>query len=144
MRFLVDTNVISEIRHSEGNESVKDRFRRLDHENVFTSAIVFGELTRGVHSLPKGKRKEKLLAWLNEFESSFGDRILPFDREVAKVWGEIVAKGLGAGKRVSVSDGQIAATAIFHDLVVITRNEKHFLSTGAKVWNIWEQESEAK
>ena len=144
MSYLVDTNVISEVRHPEGNEQVKERFRQLEEDCVFTSAIVFGELTKAVNALPKGKRKDGLIAWLREFESGFGDRILPFDRLVARVWGEMVAEGLGKGQRISVSDGQIAATAKFHDLIVITRNGKHFEHTGAKLWNIWESESPAQ
>ena len=94
MRFLVDTNVISEVRHPKGSRVVKRRFRELDTETVFTSVVVFGELTKGVRSLPKGRRKTGLEVWLGQFESGFGDRILPIDPQVAKVWGELMADGM--------------------------------------------------
>lgn len=139
MKFLADTNVISEIQHPQGSETVKERFRRIEPADLFTSSIVFGELTKGVISLPVGRRKDRLATWLEQFESEFGDRILPFGRELAKVLGQIAAKCQAEGVSISVSDGQIAATAVCHDLVVITRNEKHFRHTGAKIWNIWER-----
>ena len=137
MRFLVDTNVISEVRHPKGSRVVKRRFRELDTETVFTSVVVFGELTKGVRSLPKGRRKTGLEVWLGQFESGFGDRILPIDPQVAKVWGELMSDGLAKGVQIGVSDGQIAATAIVHHLTIITRNKRHFEPTGARVWNIW-------
>ncbi len=143
MRFLVETNVLSELRHPQGDPQVKERFRRIDEVDLFTSAIVFGELAKGVASLPAGKRKDRLNSWLEQFEAGFGDRILPLDREVAKMWGQIVAACQAEGAAVGVSDGQIAATAVFHDLVVITRNGKHFQHTRAKIWNIWENDFQA-
>ena len=138
MNFLVDTNVISEVQHHQGSDHVKQRFAEIPQERLLTSSIVFGELTKGVAALPNGKRKNGLEVWLEQFEIVFGDRILPFDRDSAKIWGRMVAECQTEGYRVSVSDGQIAATALQHSLIVITRNEKHFHRTGAKAWNIWE------
>lgn len=142
MKYLVDTNVISELRHPKGSQAVKDRFARLNQDCVFTSAVVFGELTKGVNLLASGKRKNGLMVWLEQWEAHFGDRILSFDRAVAKLWGEMVVAALAKGFRLGVSDGQIASTAIFHGLIVITRNEKHFQATGAKIWNIWERDAQ--
>lgn len=143
MRYLLDTNVVSEIRHPEGSIEVKRRIGGLNPETLFTSAIVFAELTKGVLRLPKGKRKTGLIEWLNRFEIEFGDRILAFDRESARIWGGMVAEGEEKGRQIGVSDGQIAATGIQHGLVVVTRNISHFSNTGARLWNVWDEASPA-
>ncbi len=141
MRYLLDTNVISEIRHPEGNLEVKRRIAELDPENLFTSAIVFAELNKEVLRLPKGKRKTGLISWLNRFEIEFGGRILAFDRESARIWGGLVAEGEDMGRQIGASDGQIAATGIQHGLIVVTRNVRHFANTGVRLWNVWDDSS---
>lgn len=85
MRFLLDTNLISELRHTRGDLEVKRRFARLEPDDLFVSVVVFGELTNGIERLPRGRRKRELQSWLSEFETEFGDRLLPFDREAARV-----------------------------------------------------------
>lgn len=141
MRFLVDTNVISELRHPQGDIDVKRRFARLAAENVFVSVVVFGELSKGVALLTSGHRKRELRVWLSEFEDSFGDRILPLDRETARIWGTLTARCSNNGHSISVPDGQIAATALHHDLTLITRNVRDFRGTNLRIWNIWESDS---
>lgn len=140
MRFLLDTTVISEVRHSKGDDAVKKRFARLDPDVIFISSVVFAELTKGVLRLPGGKKKRELVNWLARLETIYGDRILPFDRETARVCGKLIADSESNGIRVGVSDAQIAATGIQHGLVVVTRNVKDFASTGAQLWNIWESD----
>lgn len=139
MSYLFDTNVISEIRHSQGDRLVKERFSMIPPDRLYTSAIVYGELTNGIAALPDGRKKKLLEAWCDQFEDQFGDRILPFDRHIAKIWGTITASCFSAGTRISAMDGQIAATAISHQMILITRNEKHFKPTGVKIWNIWKR-----
>ncbi len=73
MRVLLDTNVISEIRHPNGNEFVKHRIAAVHADVLFVSAVVFAELTKGVLRLPKGRKRKELLLWLKRFESDFGD-----------------------------------------------------------------------
>jgi predicted nucleic acid-binding protein len=140
MSFLLDTNVVSEIRHPEGSDAVKRRVRTIAPDSLFLSVIVFAELTKGVLRLPKGARKQELLAWLGRLESVYGDRILPFDREAGRLWGKLAAESEARGTRLGVSDGQIAATAIQHGMILVTRNRKHFESTGAQLWNPWESD----
>jgi predicted nucleic acid-binding protein len=91
MRWLLDTNVISEIRHPQGDQEVKRRIAALPSEALYISAIVYGELVKGVRRLPDGERKSELMRWLHKLETDFGDRILPFDRDSAKSWGDLVA-----------------------------------------------------
>lgn len=140
MRFLLDTNIVSEIRLPRGSEAVKRRISLIAPDSIFLSSIVFAELTKGVLRLPKGARKRDLLAWLGRLESVYGDRILPFDREGGRLWGKLAADSEGRGIRLGVLDGQIAATAIQHGMVLATRNLKHFEATGAQFWSPWESD----
>jgi len=140
MRFLIDTNVIFAVRHPKGNAAVKVRFSRLAPEHIFISAVVFAELTKGTLRLPNGKKKRDLIDWLARLESDHGDRILPFDRETARVCGRLVADCESKGIQVGFSDAQIAATGIQRGLVVVTRNVNDFASTGAQLWNIWQSD----
>jgi toxin FitB len=140
VRYLVDTNVISEVRHPTGNPRVKQRFALLKAGSLFCSSVVFGELTRGVAKLPAGKRRRELESWLTQFETRFANRILPFDHETARLWGRLSAECEAKGVLLGMADAQIAATAIQHGLILITRNARHFETTGARVWNIWEDE----
>lgn len=139
MSFLFDTNVISEIRHPQGDRLVKERFSTIPPDRLYTSAIVYGELTHGIAALPNGRKKKLLEAWCHQFEDQFGDRILPFDRQTAKIWGTLTASCHREGTGIGAMDGQIAATAIHHKMTLITRNEKHFKRTGVKIWNIWKR-----
>jgi predicted nucleic acid-binding protein len=74
MRWLLDTNVISEIRHPQGDREVKRRISALPSESLFISAIVFGELVKGVRRLPEGERKAALPGWLVHLETGYGSR----------------------------------------------------------------------
>lgn len=140
MRFLLDTNVVSEIRHPEGSEAVKRRIRMIAPEALFLSVIVFAELTKGVLRLPQGARRRELLDWLGRLESVYRDRILPFDQEGGRLWGKLAAESEAKGVQLGVSDGKIAATAIQHGMILTTRNGKHFESTGAQLWSPWESD----
>ena len=106
MSYLFDTNVISEIRHPQGDKLVKERFATIPPDRLYTSAIVYGELTNGIAALPNSKKKRLLEVWCDQFEDQFGDRILPFDRHAAKIWGTINANSLRVGTRIGALDGQ--------------------------------------
>jgi hypothetical protein len=140
MRWLLDTNVISEIRHPQGDREVKRRIATLPSEALYISAIVFGELVKGVRRLPAGERKSELIRWLHKLESDFGDRILPFDRESAKSWGDLVAGSESRGLSIGVADGQIAATAMQNGMVFVTRNLRQFDFVELRLWNPWDSD----
>lgn len=143
MRWLLDTNVISEIRHPQGDREVKRRISALPSESLFLSAIVFGELVKGVRRLPESERKGELLGWLVKLETDFGDRILPFDREAARIWGGLVAASEARGLSIGMADGQIAATAIQNNVVLVSRNTRHFDLPELQLWNPWERKAMA-
>lgn len=134
--YLIDNNVISELRfRNSANANVLAFFTEAAQQQtpMFLSAITVGELRRGVDlirhrgDLPQA---ELLEDWLNKLLVDFGGFILPFDKATAQVWGK---------RRIphpeNPLDKQIAATALVHRLVLVTRNEKDFVGTGVEVFN---------
>ena len=134
--YLVDTDVISEARKGEkANVGVKAFFQSAIRDNValFLSAITIGELRQGVEIVRhRGDRAqaERLERWLDRVTHDYADAILPFDEETAHIWGR-----LRVPHPENPLDKQIAATALIYDLVVVTRNTAHFVSTGTRIVN---------
>lgn len=133
MSFLLDTNVVSEIRRRErADPGVRTWFDQADEDALFLSVLVLGEVRQGAerkrHSDAAAARS--LERWLESLVDVYGDRVLPIDQRVAERWGR-----LNASDPLPVVDGLIAATALVHDLTVVTRNERDFRRTGAKVMN---------
>ena len=138
MRVLLDTCVVSEIRHPQGAPAVKAAVESLDDESTFLSVVTLGELAGGVARLAQGRRRRELMAWLDGLETHFADRILSFDPGTARLWGELDALARNAGRRASAADGMIAATARVHGLHVMTRNVADFEPLGALTVNPWD------
>lgn len=134
--YLVDTDVISEARkESKADAGVRAFFAlaQRDDSPLYLSAITVGELRRGIERLRhRGdvSQASQLERWLKKLTTDFAGSILPFDGDVAQVWGR-----LRVPQPENLLDKQIAATALIHDLTVVTRNTVHFEGTGAKVLN---------
>ena len=134
--YLVDTDVISEARkRSKANKGVAKFFRQAAKDDIglYLSAVTVGELRRGVELIRhRGDAAQaKLLdAWLTLILTEYYDNILPLDDAAAQVCGR-----LRVTHPENALDKQIAATALIHDLTLVTRNEKHFAGTGAKLLN---------
>ena len=139
MRVLLDTCVISEIRKPQGSARVKEAVAALVSSDVFISAITFGELTKGITLLEKGKKKTALQNWLLTLEKNYARAILPIDLETVRLWGELTAQAQKNGCTVPACDGLIAATARQHGLHIMTRNIRDFEATGAMLINPWEK-----
>ncbi len=137
MRVLLDTCVLAEIRHPQGDPEVKRRIAGFRDESIFLSVITIGEIEKGVSLLAKGKKRSALEEWLNTLEQNFESRILQVDCEVARLWGQLAAKAQAQGMVVSVTDGLIASTALRHGMTVVTRNSRHFEATGATLLDPW-------
>jgi predicted nucleic acid-binding protein len=138
VRVLVDTCVLSEVRHPKGDPVVRERFEALADESIYLSVITIGELTKGIEKLQASKKKTALKTWLSRVIASAGGRILSVDLETAVIWGEIVAKAEAKGRQIAPIDGVIAATAIQHGLHLMTRNVSDFEPTDAMLINPWE------
>ncbi len=134
--YLIDTNVISEGRKgARANAGVRDFFKRIvsDQSPVFLSVVTVGELRRGVELIrhrgdtAQANRLEK---WLQGLLRHYEDYILEVDADVAQLWGR-----LRVPHYENALDKLIAATALIHDLTVVTRNHDDFSTTGARVLN---------
>lgn len=111
---------------------------RVDSRITFISAITVGELRHGIALQTNARRRETLEKWLHtDVLGDFDGRILPFDSEVAERWGRIRAKARSEGSPSPVVDAMLIATAMHHNLVVVTQNETDFRRAGADVLNPW-------
>ena len=136
MSYLIDTNVISELVRSKPDAAVLDWFANTPDDALFLSALTLGEIRKGVEMLVDTPRREKLRLWLeHDLRAWFGLRILPIGPEVADHWGRLLAQ---AGRTVPAIDSLLAATALHHDLRMVTRNTRDFDYAGLEVINPWE------
>ena len=130
MSYLVDTNVVSELRkRGRANPQVVAWFGQHEPLELFLSVLTISELRRGAARMrrrdPEAGRA--LDTWVTYVVVQYRDRLLPVDRAVAEKWGE-----LGVRATTPDVDGLLAATALVHDLVVVTRNVRHISPTGAR------------
>jgi toxin FitB len=137
--FLVDTDVISEIRKGDkANPGVRAFFADTSRESLdlYLSVVTIGELRQGVERIRHrgdDAQAKRLGRWLEQVTTTYVDSILPFDEETAHVWGR-----LRVPNPENPLDKQIAATALIHDLAVVTRNTEHFAPTGVRLLNPFE------
>ncbi len=134
MSFLIDTCALSELLKPKPSVRVSQWFLDTPRTSMFVSVLTLGEIRKGTMLLGEGRRRARLNVWLEtELTAWLGDRVLPVDAEVADTWGRLMARP----ERIPVVDGLIAATALRHGLVVVTRNESDFASTGVELLNPW-------
>ncbi len=131
--FLLDTNVLSELR--KGNRcdtGVRDWFAGTSAEDLFLSVLVLGEIRQGIERIRSRDRSQAIALekWLHRIATEFADRLLPVDEKVADRWG-----CLGVRQPVPVLDALLAATALVHDLTLVTRDVTGAAHTGAKLLN---------
>jgi hypothetical protein len=137
MRVLLDTCVLSELRHPKGHEGVRQAVDALNEEDLFVSVITIGEILKGISLLRESPKKRALATWVETLERDYADRLLPINLEICRLWGELTATAQKAGHVVPATDGLIAATALHHGLRVMTRNTADFEPTGVLVVNPW-------
>ena len=129
--YLLDTNVLSELRKRERcHARVRRWFAAVEDDAVFLSVLVVGEVRRGIELI---RRRHAVTAraldrWLRGLERRFEERILPVTAEICDRWGRI-----GLEQPLPPIDGLLAATAVHHDLILVTRNVTHAKRSGADV-----------
>lgn len=135
IRYLLDTNVISNVTKATPSESLLSWMAEQTDDNLFISSLTVAEIRRGVLEKPSGKKRTQLERWFSGPEGPqalFADRVLPFDEKAALIWARLMAEGRTSG-RVSALDMIIAAVAEANDCVIVTDNVKHF--AGLKIVN---------
>jgi toxin FitB len=137
--FLIDTNVLSEYNRPGGpNAGVKRWLETTARELQHVSVITLAEIQKGIELLDEGKRRAQLELWLTQdLETWFSGRVLYVDRQVSRRWASLVAQGVQRGRPLPTVDTLIAATALAHDLTIVTRNVRDFETTGAATLNPW-------
>jgi predicted nucleic acid-binding protein len=137
--FLVDLNIPSELTRNQPEARVADFIRKAGQPNLFLSVMTVGEIRKGIDGLPVSRKRGDLEQWLTiDVRQWFSGRILPVTEAVAERWGQLAAAAKRNGIIVAVVDGVIAATALEHDLTVVTRNVRDFAHLGVSVLNRWE------
>jgi len=135
MSYLLDTNVISELVRAQPAKAVLAWFENIPPEALHISVLTLGEIRKGVEQISGGARREKLRLWLeHDLADWFGSRVLPVDMAVADRWGRLIAQ---MGRPVPSIDSLLAATALHHELRIVTRNQKDFDYPGLEVVNPW-------
>lgn len=129
-RYLLDTNIISNVVKLEPSESLLAWMSTQRDEDLFIASLTVAEIRRGILEKPRGKKRDVLDTWFSGPEgpqSLFVGRILPFDTKAGLVWAELMAKGKTTGKPRSGLDMIIAAIAGANECVVATDNERDFV-----------------
>ncbi len=132
MSYLLDTNVLSELRKSKGDTRVKTWFEKVEGNDLFLSVLVVGEIRQGIERLkPRDPEQAQVYElWLTTLKRDYRERVLTVGRDIAETWGR-----LNAVQALPVIDGLLAATALVHDLTLVTRNVTDVARTGVSLLN---------
>ncbi len=133
MGYLIDTNILSELRkQSKANAGVREWYSEVQGEQLFLSVLTLGEIRQGIERLRRRDPQSaiSLTFWLLEIEAQFSPFVLPITQAIADRWGF-----LNAPDKLPVIDGLLAATALVHDLTLVTRNTADVQRSGAKLLN---------
>jgi predicted nucleic acid-binding protein len=132
VHYLLDTNIVSEMRKKQADESVLAFVTRTHSSSLYISVLTLGELRKGVTQKHRSDpaAAKRLATWVNGLESMFSDRIIGIDAATARLWGEL------SGQRTRpVVDTLLAATAIVHDMTLVTRNTRDVQDIDLKLLN---------
>jgi predicted nucleic acid-binding protein len=137
--FLLDTNVVSEIRKQAPDPGVAKWFASVPADRLFLSVLVVGEIRQGIERLARRDpaQAEIFEHWLGELIGRYGDRLVPITERIAQAWGR-----LNVPDPVPVVDGLMAATALVHDWTLVTRNVNDVSATGVRLLNPFSEGSE--
>jgi predicted nucleic acid-binding protein len=135
LSYLLDTNVLSELRRKSPDETVVEWFARRPPSTLYLSVLTLGELRKGIEGVADSKRRMSLNDWLeSDLPAFFVGRILPVDAQVAERWGRLVAT---AGRPLPAIDSLLGATAAQHGLSIVTRNGTDLAYMGLDIINPW-------
>jgi toxin FitB len=129
MRYLLDTNIISNITKPKPSEALLAWMADQNDDDLFIASLTVAEIRRGVLEKPSGKRRNELDKWFTGPDGPqmlFAGRVLSFDEKAALIWARLMADGRAKGRSRSALDAIIAAVAEANDCIVVTDNEKDF------------------
>lgn len=135
LSFLLDTNVVSELRKREPNPQVVQWFDVVDPADLYISVLVVGEIRKGIERLRRrgdSKQASALDRWLGGLKDEFANRLVAVSAATCERWGTLSAR-----QPISVVDGLLAATAIEHNLTLVTRDRGALAATGAALLDPW-------
>jgi predicted nucleic acid-binding protein len=135
MAFLLDTDVVAELRRKRRNEpAVQTWLASVKSDDLFTSVIVIGEIRRGIEKIRPNDLAfaSRLESWLRIFQTDYKERILAITEQVAELWGTLCPNN-----PLPEPDGLIAATAMYHRMTLVTRNVQHVARSGVQCLNPW-------
>ena len=137
MKYLLDTNIISEAQKLNCDPKVKGFLDGLAGEDLYISSITVGEICYGIEKLPASKKKHELSIWLySKLPEWFNGRVISMDEDVMTEWGKIRAN---TSRTLPAADAMIASAAITHHMTLVTRNTKDFEGIeGLMLINPWE------
>jgi len=140
MPWLLDTNILSEIRRPKPEPKVLAFIAARPLDELYISAVTLAELRFGIERLEAGERRDELSGWLtNTVQPMFEQRVLPVTEDILFRWRVLMEEGRKAGHTYSQPDLLIAATALHHGLTVVTRDRDDFDKAGVNVINPWEE-----
>jgi toxin FitB len=133
-RYLLDTNVLSETRKKRADDRVLEFLSRAAPGALYISCLSIGELKKGIALKEKtdATAAKSIAVWVEGLETHFADRIVNIDTPITKLWGEWSAQ-----RPRPVIDTLLAATAVMHDLILVTRNDQDVADLPVKVMNPW-------
>lgn len=132
-RYLLDTNIISNIVKPAPSKALLGWMADQADEDLFISSLTVAEVRRGLLEAPEGRKRRELEAWFSGSEGPqalFAGRVLSFDEQAGLIWARLMAEGTAQGRPRSALDMIIAAVAEANDCVVVTDNEKDFAGLG--------------
>lgn len=136
MSYLIDTNVLSELRRKAPDARVVAWMQDRPRQSLYLSVLTLGEIRKGIERLDDAARRQHLIDWLEvELPNYFLGRLLDIDAHTADRWGRLMSS---AGRPLPAIDGLLAATALQHDLTLVTRNTKDFAGLDIQLINPWE------
>jgi toxin FitB len=139
MSYLLDTCMLVEFARRKPEMKVIRWMNSVDQNELFVSVISIGEMQRGIIRMPDSQHRTLLLAWVSRgLVERLKDHILPLDTETLVIWGSLTARRNGTGQPMGTLESLIAASALRHNMTLVTRFAQEYFQSGVSVLNPWE------